>query len=85
MAAFGLAWIDLVRRIAKNIPKPYRRHGLDQQRQAVDLSLGISGGSYREEPEEPSELGANTIGRNDPCPCGSGTKYKRCCGRRAAR
>jgi hypothetical protein len=19
------------------------------------------------------------IGRNDPCPCGSGTKYKRCC------
>ena len=21
------------------------------------------------------------IGRNDPCPCGSGTKYKKCCGR----
>ena len=21
-----------------------------------------------------------TIGRNDPCPCGSGTKYKKCCG-----
>ncbi|MFN5406165.1 SEC-C metal-binding domain-containing protein, partial [Bradyrhizobium sp.] len=20
------------------------------------------------------------IGRNDPCPCGSGKKYKRCCG-----
>ena len=20
------------------------------------------------------------IGRNDPCPCGSGRKYKRCCG-----
>jgi uncharacterized protein YecA (UPF0149 family) len=20
------------------------------------------------------------IGRNDPCPCGSGCKYKRCCG-----
>jgi uncharacterized protein YecA (UPF0149 family) len=20
------------------------------------------------------------IGRNDPCPCGSGQKYKRCCG-----
>jgi hypothetical protein len=20
-----------------------------------------------------------TIGRNDPCPCGSGTKYKKCC------
>ena len=24
--------------------------------------------------------GAPKIGRNDPCPCGSGRKYKRCCG-----
>lgn len=22
-----------------------------------------------------------TIGRNDPCPCGSGQKYKKCCGK----
>ena len=22
----------------------------------------------------------NPIGRNDPCPCGSGKKYKKCCG-----
>ncbi len=21
------------------------------------------------------------IGRNDPCPCGSGKKYKNCCGK----
>lgn len=21
----------------------------------------------------------STVGRNDPCPCGSGKKYKRCC------
>jgi len=25
--------------------------------------------------------GKRKIGRNDPCPCGSGKKYKRCCGR----
>lgn len=24
------------------------------------------------------------IGRNDPCPCGSGKKYKKCCGRKGA-
>lgn len=24
--------------------------------------------------------GGNKIGRNDPCPCGSGKKYKKCCG-----
>ncbi len=22
-----------------------------------------------------------SVGRNDPCPCGSGKKYKKCCGR----
>ena len=22
---------------------------------------------------------AGTVGRNDPCPCGSGKKYKKCC------
>jgi uncharacterized protein len=25
---------------------------------------------------------AERVGRNDPCPCGSGKKYKKCCGRR---
>jgi len=24
---------------------------------------------------------SNKIGRNDPCPCGSGSKYKKCCGK----
>lgn len=26
----------------------------------------------------------NGVGRNDPCPCGSGRKFKQCCGKRAA-
>ncbi|MCT8977531.1 SEC-C metal-binding domain-containing protein [Clostridium sp. CX1] len=25
----------------------------------------------------------NKVGRNDPCPCGSGKKYKQCCGKNA--
>ncbi len=29
-----------------------------------------------------SKPNAKAPGRNDPCPCGSGRKYKRCCGRR---
>ena len=24
------------------------------------------------------------VGRNDPCPCGSGKKYKKCCGKKSA-
>jgi uncharacterized protein YecA (UPF0149 family) len=27
--------------------------------------------------------GTAKIGRNDPCPCGSGKKYKKCCGANA--
>jgi len=39
-------------------------------------------------PEESFKLGGadvldimsgNKIGRNDPCPCGSGKKFKKCC------
>ncbi len=37
----------------------------------------------REKPEQESlEVGSRT-GRNEPCPCGSGKKYKKCCGGKA--
>ena len=41
--------------------------------------------SYSNEPEDllaaPAQARAeNRPGRNDPCPCGSGKKYKKCCG-----
>lgn len=32
------------------------------------------------DPKEPRELVRRMkIGRNDPCPCGSGRKFKKCC------
>ncbi|MDE6759646.1 MAG: preprotein translocase subunit SecA [Lachnospiraceae bacterium] len=33
--------------------------------------------------KEPVKRKSAKIGRNDPCPCGSGLKYKQCCGRNA--
>ncbi|MDQ3439748.1 MAG: SEC-C metal-binding domain-containing protein [Planctomycetota bacterium] len=33
-----------------------------------------------EEPTWPIERTAARVGRNEPCPCGSGKKYKKCCG-----
>jgi len=32
--------------------------------------------------EQDRRRAMETVGRNDPCPCGSGRKYKRCCGKR---
>ncbi|MDY2648920.1 MAG: preprotein translocase subunit SecA [Pyramidobacter porci] len=31
--------------------------------------------------ERPQPVRVKKVGRNDPCPCGSGKKYKNCCGR----
>ena len=40
----------------------------------VTASHGDSG------PRKPAVRGSDRVGRNDPCPCGSGKKYKKCCG-----
>ncbi|MFC1724686.1 preprotein translocase subunit SecA [candidate division KSB1 bacterium] len=49
--------------------------------------MGYDGGPEEEESERP-RAGKKApvkvekrVGRNDPCPCGSGKKYKKCCGR----
>jgi tetratricopeptide (TPR) repeat protein len=34
---------------------------------------------FVEEPEEPFVREKDKVGRNDPCPCGSGKKFKKCC------
>lgn len=36
---------------------------------------------YDDEEQTPYVRAAPKIGRNDPCPCGSGKKYKKCCGK----
>nr|WP_281176799.1 preprotein translocase subunit SecA [Fervidicola ferrireducens] len=48
------------------------------QRREMARNLSYShGGSEKQQPVKKGEK----IGRNDPCPCGSGKKYKKCCGR----
>jgi preprotein translocase subunit SecA len=51
-----------------------KRRELDQARMA---------GSGDLQPVQQVVRGAAKIGRNDPCPCGSGKKYKKCCGANA--
>jgi len=45
------------------------------QEQPMFYSHGDSG------PPQPQPRQQKKIGRNDPCPCGSGKKYKKCCGK----
>jgi preprotein translocase subunit SecA len=41
--------------------------------------LQFAGGGTTSGTKQPV-LAAKKAGRNDPCPCGSGKKYKKCCG-----
>jgi uncharacterized protein YecA (UPF0149 family) len=35
---------------------------------------------YKKELHRSSAARTAKVGRNEPCPCGSGKKYKKCCG-----
>ena len=46
-------------------------------------SEGLQGGTQsagKVAPKASPVKKAPKVGRNDPCPCGSGKKYKKCCG-----
>ncbi len=49
-----------------------------EQEMQLQLNLGAAGG---EQERKPVRRKQEKIGRNAPCPCGSGKKYKKCCGR----
>jgi preprotein translocase subunit SecA len=51
-----------------------------QQPQRMVLSHGAETSVEASRPT-PAKREGQKIGRNDPCPCGSGKKYKRCCGK----
>jgi preprotein translocase subunit SecA len=51
-----------------------------QRRKRRELEQARMAGSGDAQPVQQVVRGAAKIGRNDPCPCGSGKKYKKCCG-----
>ena len=53
---------------------------IDEYRQPREQQMVFSGGGEPEK-KNPQKRSAKKIGRNAPCPCGSGKKYKKCCGK----
>ena len=68
---------DTVRRICQA-----KIERAEPQRRAVARVTVTKGSNsvQQEAPRNPVKAGKK-IGRNDPCPCGSGKKYKNCCGK----
>ena len=50
-------------------------------RQPKEQQLIFSGGDEAETKKGPVKRTQKKVGRNAPCPCGSGKKYKKCCGK----
>ena len=51
------------------------------QQQAASGQPGAAVRRAQPAPRQPVTRQGRKIGRNEPCPCGSGKKYKQCCGR----
>jgi preprotein translocase subunit SecA len=54
---------------------------LEEMQKEQDQELVYSGGEATPAKKQPQRRVAKKVGRNAPCPCGSGKKYKKCCGR----
>ena len=53
---------------------------IDDLRQPKEQKMFFSGGDEPQK-KKPVKRNQKKIGRNAPCPCGSGKKYKKCCGK----
>jgi hypothetical protein len=51
-----------------------------EERATSDSALGPLANEFADAPREVPYVAPPKVGRNDPCPCGSGKKYKKCCG-----
>jgi len=52
---------------------------MERKQQRQEKEMQYQAGAAQAEPPKPVRAGAK-VGRNDPCPCGSGKKYKKCHG-----
>ncbi len=52
----------------------------EQTRKQIFVPLGLGSSKTKQAVRAQVRSGLKKVGPNDPCPCGSGKKYKKCCG-----
>ena len=73
---------DKIRRAEKPRRADYSRMSASKQDVGSALQRNAAADRDTRERQVTAPIRAEkTVGRNDPCPCGSGKKYKNCCGR----
>ncbi|MFO7963588.1 MAG: preprotein translocase subunit SecA [Desulfobacterales bacterium] len=63
------------------VAKPEEVDTIQKRPQQQNLVYSGGGGDGESQKKTPAKRSNKKVGRNDPCPCGSGKKYKKCCGR----
>ena len=82
-AAFDM-FEQMVNEIRREVVRFVVRARVEQQQPAAGMAvknIQTNHGEGGEEQVKKPVRKEQTVGRNDPCPCGSGKKYKKCCGR----
>jgi len=78
-------FMDMINRIKEDtieklcIVRIQREEEIEQMREEASQDYIMSRGEQTAEAST-VKRDAKKVGRNDPCPCGSGKKYKKCCG-----
>ncbi|AQA19769.1 preprotein translocase subunit SecA [Halioglobus japonicus] len=82
-----LSHVQIQRQDEAELIERQRREAAEREKLAFQhAEASAMGESEAEEPQAPQQPSTFTreapkVGRNDPCPCGSGKKYKQCCGK----
>jgi preprotein translocase subunit SecA len=74
---------EMVENIQEEVTKYIMKAHVESNVQRQEVAKGqteTGGGSNRETQRRPIRRAEQRVGRNDPCPCGSGKKYKHCHG-----
>lgn len=66
--------------VARYVMKAQVRANLERQEVAKNATA-VTGDQSKKQKKKTPFVKGETVGRNDPCPCGSGKKYKQCHGR----
>ena len=72
---------ELIANIERDVSRYVLRAQIRDNLQRIQVAKPTRTLSGKEEETKRQPVTSKKVGRNDPCPCGSGKKYKHCCGR----
>ena len=72
---------NLLARIDEQIVTYLLKAEIRQNSERKQVADKVQTNEDKSQPKKQSPKRVKKIGRNDPCPCGSGKKYKQCCGK----